>query len=101
MSIEFIGYIGGHHASEIHPRSGPTLQPDYVETVARAHEEAGFDRALVAFHSNSPDSTLIAAHAASVTKKLQFLIAHLGKKPALPHFFCLSRSCTAGRGSGV
>eukprot|EP01132_Coremiostelium_polycephalum_P023067 gene23067-27413_t len=76
MSIEFIGYIGGHHASEIHPRSGPTLQPDYVETVARAHEEAGFDRALVAFHSNSPDSTLIAAHAASVTKKLQFLIAH-------------------------
>ncbi len=76
MSIEFIGYIGGHHASEIHPHSGPTLQPDYVETVARAHEEAGFDRALVAFHSNSPDSTLIAAHAASVTKKLQFLIAH-------------------------
>lgn len=69
MSIEFIGYIGGHHASEIHPRSGPTLQPDYVETVARAHEEAGFDRALVAFHSNSPDSTLIASHAASVTKK--------------------------------
>ncbi|AQT93914.1 MULTISPECIES: LLM class flavin-dependent oxidoreductase [Pseudomonas] len=76
MSIEFIGYIGGHHASEIHPRSGPTLQPDYVETVARAHEDAGFDRALVAFHSNSPDSTLIASHAASVTKKLQFLIAH-------------------------
>ncbi|KAI1691201.1 luciferase-like monooxygenase domain-containing protein [Ditylenchus destructor] len=76
MSIEFIGYIGGHHASEIHPRSGPTLQPDYIETVARAHEQAGFDRALVAFHSNSPDSTLIASHAASVTQKLQFLIAH-------------------------
>lgn len=76
MSVEFIGFIGGHHASEIHPRSGPTLQPDYVEKVARAHEEAGFDRALVAFHSNSPDSTLIASHAASVTKKLKFLIAH-------------------------
>lgn len=76
MSIEFIGFIGGHHASEIHPRSGPSLQPDYVERVARAHEEAGFDRALVAFHSSSPDSTLIAAHAASVTKTLKFLIAH-------------------------
>lgn len=76
MSIEFIGYIGGHQSSEIHPRSGPVLQPDYVETVARAHEAAGFDRALVAFHSNSPDSTLIASHAASVTKKLKFLIAH-------------------------
>src|SRR5450830_1549274 len=76
MNNEFIGDIGGHHATEIHPRSAPTLQPDYVETVARAHEAAGFDRALVAFHSNSPDSTLIASHAASVTKKLQFLIAH-------------------------
>ena len=76
MSVEFIGFIGGHHASEIHPRSGPVLQPDYVETVARAHDEAGFDRALVAFHSNSPDSTLIASHAASVTKNLKFLIAH-------------------------
>ncbi|AJO79183.1 LLM class flavin-dependent oxidoreductase [Pseudomonas sp. MRSN 12121] len=76
MSIEFIGYIGGHQSSEIHPRSGPALQPDYVEQVARAHEEAGFDRALVAFHSSSPDNTLIAAHAASVTRRLKFLIAH-------------------------
>lgn len=76
MSIEFIGFIGGHSASETHPRSGPVLQPDYVEKVARAHEQAGFDRALVAFHSNSPDSTLIAAHAASVTRNLKFLIAH-------------------------
>lgn len=76
MSIEFIGYIAGHHASEIHPAQGPVLQPEYVEKVARAHEQSGFDRALVAFHSNSPDSTLIASHAASVTQKLQFLIAH-------------------------
>lgn len=76
MSIELIGFAGGHHASEIHPRSGPVLQPEYVETVARAHDGAGFDRALVAFHTNSPDSTLIATHAASVTTNLKFLIAH-------------------------
>jgi alkanesulfonate monooxygenase len=76
MSIEFIGYIGGQHSSEIHPPVGPVLQREYVEKVARAHEEAGFDRALIAFHSNSPDSTLIASHAGSVTRKLQFLIAH-------------------------
>ncbi|MNI35648.1 Methanesulfonate monooxygenase [compost metagenome] len=76
MSVEFIGFIGGHSASETHLRSGPVLQPDYVEKVARAHEQAGFDRALVAFHSNSPDSTLIASHAASVTRNLKFLIAH-------------------------
>ena len=76
MSIEFIGYIATQPGSEIHPRSGPTIQPDYVEKVARAHEEAGFDRALVAFHSNSPDSAFVAAHAASVTSRLKFLIAH-------------------------
>ncbi|MFJ4144564.1 LLM class flavin-dependent oxidoreductase [Pseudomonas sp. NPDC089734] len=76
MSIEFIGYIATQPGSEIHPRSGPAIQPDYVEKVARAHEEAGFDRALVAYHSNSPDSAFVAAHAASVTRTLKFLIAH-------------------------
>jgi alkanesulfonate monooxygenase len=76
MSVEFIGYIATQPGSEIHPRSGPTIQPEYVEKVAKAHEEAGFDRALVAFHSNSPDSAFVAAHAASVTSKLQFLVAH-------------------------
>ncbi|KPX67590.1 FMNH2-dependent methanesulfonate sulfonatase [Pseudomonas amygdali pv. lachrymans] len=76
MSIEFIGYIATQPGSEIHPRSGATIQPDYVKTVAKAHEDAGFDRALIAYHSNSPDSTLVAAHAASVTSTLKFLVAH-------------------------
>jgi alkanesulfonate monooxygenase len=76
MSIEFIGYIATQPGSEIHPRSGPTIQPEYVAKVAKAHEEAGFDRALVAYHSNSPDSAFVAAHASSVTSKLKFLIAH-------------------------
>ncbi|MEQ7919126.1 LLM class flavin-dependent oxidoreductase [Xanthomonas sp. WHRI 1810A] len=76
MSVEFIGYIATQPGSEIHPRSGPTIQPDYVEKVARAHEEAGFDRALVAYHSDSPDSAFVAAHAASVTTRLKFLVAH-------------------------
>lgn len=76
MSIEFIGFIATQPGSEIHPRSGPTVQPEYVEKVAKAHEDAGFDRALVAYHSNSPDSAFVAAHAASVTTRLQFLVAH-------------------------
>ncbi|QXG46063.1 LLM class flavin-dependent oxidoreductase [Pseudomonas viridiflava] len=76
MSIEFIGYIATQPGSEIHPRSGATIQPDYVQKVAKAHEDSGFDRALIAYHSNSPDSTLVAAHAASVTHTLKFLIAH-------------------------
>lgn len=76
MSVEFIGYIATQPGSEIHPRTGATIDPEYVETVARAHEEAGFDRALVAYHSDSPDSAFVASYAASVTQTLKFLIAH-------------------------
>ena len=76
MPVEFIGYIGTQHQSEIHPASGPVIDRDYVEAVARAHDEGGFDRALVAFGSTSPESQLVVAHAASVTKRLGFMIAH-------------------------
>jgi alkanesulfonate monooxygenase len=76
MGVEFIGYIGTRKFSEIHPPEGPVLDRAYVERVAKAHEDGGFDRALVAFHSTSPESILIAGHAASVTSQLGFMIAH-------------------------
>jgi alkanesulfonate monooxygenase len=76
MSVEFIGYIATRESSEIIPATGPVIDLDHIETVARAHEDGGFDRALVAFHSTSPESILIAAHAASVTKRLNLMIAH-------------------------
>jgi alkanesulfonate monooxygenase len=76
MGVEFIGYIGTRKFSEIHPPEGPALDRGYVETVAKAHEDGGFDRALVAFHSTSPESILVAAHAASVAPRLGFMIAH-------------------------
>lgn len=76
MSVEFIGYIATREASEIIPPTGPVIDLDHIETVARVHDEGGFDRALVAFHSTSPESILIAQHAASVTKRLNVMIAH-------------------------
>jgi len=76
MSIEFIGYIGTRLQSEIIPAQGPALDPAHVEQAARIHEDGGFDRALVAFHSTSPESILVAGHAASVTSRLSLLIAH-------------------------
>ncbi len=76
MGVEFIGYIGTRKFSEIHPPEGPVLDRAYVETVAKAHEDGGFDRALVAFHAKSPESILVAGHAASVTSRLGFMIAH-------------------------
>lgn len=76
MPVEFIGFIGANPASETNPNPGPVVDPGYIETVARAHDAGGFDRALVAFGSTSPESQLIVAHAASVTKRLGFMIAH-------------------------
>jgi len=76
MSVEFIGLIGSNGASETHPNTGPVVDVTHVEAVAKAHENGGFDRALVAFGSQSPESQLIVAHAAHVTEKLGFMIAH-------------------------
>jgi alkanesulfonate monooxygenase len=76
MPVEFIGFIGTHETSEIHPYDGPAIDRDYVEAVARAHDAGGFDRALIAFGSTSPESILIASHAAAVTERLAFMIAH-------------------------
>jgi alkanesulfonate monooxygenase len=76
MSVEFIGFVGFQHSSEIHPATGPVLDRAYVETLARAHDEGGFDRALIAFHSVSADSIIVAAHTAAVTPRLGLMIAH-------------------------
>ena len=76
MSVEFIGYIGTQNQSETIPSSGPAVDLVHVETAAKLHENAGFDRTLFAFGSHSPESILIAQHAASVTERLGVMIAH-------------------------
>jgi alkanesulfonate monooxygenase len=76
MNVEFIGYVATRESSEIIPATGPVIDLAHIEAVARTHDDGGFDRALVAFHSTSPESILIAAHAASVTSKLNVMIAH-------------------------
>ena len=76
MSLEFIGYIPTRDGSEALPPRGPIVDRDYVEQSAQAHQEAGFDRALVAFHATSPESLLIGAHVASAAPNLGVMIAH-------------------------
>ena len=75
MSIEFIGFISNNNSSETVVREGPVLNPTHIETVAKAHENAGFDRALLAFHSTTPDALQIAQHVLGVTDRLNVLIA--------------------------
>lgn len=76
MPVEFIGFVGNSNSSEIIPRSGPILDRNYVETLAKVQEHGGFDRVLLAFGSSSPESILVAQHVANVTRQLKLMIAH-------------------------
>jgi alkanesulfonate monooxygenase len=76
MSVEFIGYVSAREQTETVGPHGPEVDPAYIQSAALLHERGGFDRVLVAFHSHSPDSLLIAQHAALATRKLGVLVAH-------------------------
>ena len=52
------------------------LSPRYLTEFACAHDEAGFDLALVGYSSSSAEGFLVALHAAAHTKRLGYLVAH-------------------------
>jgi alkanesulfonate monooxygenase len=76
MPVEMIGWIAPRVSSEVIPASGPSFDADVIADTARIHEQAGFDRVLIGYFSDAPDGFLVGAHAASVTKRLGFLLAH-------------------------
>jgi alkanesulfonate monooxygenase len=77
MGVKFIGYIGFNNSSEIHAsQPARVLDKAYVEAAAKAQDEGGFDRVLIPFGSNTPEGQIVAAHAAALTKRLGFLVAH-------------------------
>ena len=77
MSVKFIGYIGFNNGSETQSAvRSRALDIHYVNAAAKAQEEGGFDRVLIPFGSNSPESQIVAAHAAALTSRLGFLVAH-------------------------
>ncbi|MFE7122781.1 LLM class flavin-dependent oxidoreductase [Streptomyces sp. NPDC057617] len=56
--------------------AGPVVQPGYLRELARAHEESGFDRVLVAHSSASPDGFTVADQILTHTDRLGVLLAH-------------------------
>src|SRR5579863_10277420 len=76
MPVEMIGWIAPRVSSELIPPSGPPFDAKVVAETARIHERAGFDRVLIGYFSDAPDGFLVGAHAASVTERLRFLLAH-------------------------
>ena len=76
MPVEMIGWIAPRVSSELIPPSGPPFDADVIAETARIHERASFDRVLIGYFSDAPDGFLVGAHAASVTERLGFLLAH-------------------------
>lgn len=76
MSVEIAGWLAPRITSEIIPPSGPVFDKEIISRTARVHEEGGFDTVLVGYFTNAPDGFLVAAHGATVTERLRFLIAH-------------------------
>ena len=76
MPVEIIGWLAPQVSSEIIPPSGPAFSADSIANVAKIHERADFDRVLIGYFSNAPDGFIIGAHAAHVTERLGFLLAH-------------------------
>ena len=76
MGVEFIGQISTQFASEIHPSSGPAIDPDFVRRFVGAHEDAGFDKVLVGHSASSADGLQVAAFAAAHSERLGYLVAH-------------------------
>src|ERR1700730_8413711 len=78
MPVRIVGMIGvTPPASDatLHVLEGG-LSPGYVTQSARAHDEAGFDLALVGHTSSSAEGFLVALHAAAHTERLDYLVAH-------------------------
>jgi len=78
VGIEIIGMISTTLASELYGRSiiSGDVDPEFIARFARVHEEGGFDRVLVGYGSTGADGFAVTAHAASVTTRLGYLIAH-------------------------
>lgn len=80
MPIQFIGMIRTNNASEIHGATASTVEsaidPDFVRDFSRAHENGGFDRVLIGYHTTGPDGWAIAGYVAGQTERLHMLVAH-------------------------
>jgi alkanesulfonate monooxygenase len=76
MSVEFIGHVFPHEQSETIAPSGPVVQPDYLRSLAQAHERSGFDRVLIPHSSSMVDGFIIADQTLAATERLGVLLAH-------------------------
>ena len=78
MPVRVIGMIGvtpPAGGATVHIIKGGISAP-YLKAYAHAHDEAGFDLALVGYTASSAEGFLVAQYAAQHTRRLGYLIAH-------------------------
>jgi alkanesulfonate monooxygenase len=76
MSVEFIGHVFPHEFSETIAPTGPYIQPDYLRSLAKAHEASGFDKVLIPHSSSMADGFILAEQTLAATERLGVLLAH-------------------------
>lgn len=76
MPIEITGIISHHLSNEEHVLPPRVFDKDVLRAHGQAHEQAGFDKVLVAQSSFWPDSMPLASYLAGVTERLGFMVAH-------------------------
>jgi alkanesulfonate monooxygenase len=86
MPVEIIGMVGTRDASEIKGplvdgpvvdwMDGAVIEPGYLEAIARAHDDGGFDRVLIGYGAVAPEGWAIASTVLNSTKHLKVMIAH-------------------------
>ncbi len=77
MPINIIGMIGVAPAAQtaVHVIGGG-IDPQFLASFARTHEQAGFDAVLVGYSAASAEGFQVAQFCAHRTERLKFLVAH-------------------------
>ncbi|WP_035796827.1 LLM class flavin-dependent oxidoreductase [Kitasatospora mediocidica] len=76
MPVEFLGTAATGNGSETAPRTTAAFDRDYLLRLARAHEDHGWDRVLMAYFAGASDPSTVAGYLAARLERLQILVAH-------------------------
>ena len=86
IPVEIVGMVGTRDASEIRGplvdgpvvdwTDGPVVDPGYLDAIAAAHDEGGFDRVLVGYGAVGPEGWAVASRVLHTTRSLRVLVAH-------------------------
>ena len=73
--IEIVGLVSPYRHSEVSEVPSP-YDAGFVAEMARAYEDAGYDRVLIGQNARSADSLVTASWVAAATTRLKLMIAH-------------------------